>query len=457
MHNSSNRLQFFRKALVLALVFSQLAPASAFAIGDLFPNPCPGLFKKILPKRVAKNPDQYLDLSKKPIADFFPESEIVHPLPGTEMLGAKVTPESLRKFHEEFDTLLDQRAKIFDFPAKSYRKLLKAKYGQPYPEIDPVLIEGAFKAKGLNLEDVQNIYFVKVAPKSKQLSDYLKFLSIKKVAALGVTVVIGVGSFMGSALKGAVVAGPVAGVVNAFLSAPLKPVLESSEQSSNIIFAGPAQAIQKFAAEKIGQLKESVSELANTTEALDQYNFEGMDHKEAKKIMDGFEERYYKIFLRVSGFMPPYKRSGRDVIRDWLISQPLMMANHASTFSMEYTMNKSLLSALEDKIKARGTPATSEEQLQLEEHRENMENAENRLAVTLASWKLLTFAFAEVARDPQAAEANGVLMNTLGRYEKFMNMDKYRKELSTKVKEAFHNFDPSFTGLDQLQRPAGKE
>ncbi|MGZ6469107.1 MAG: hypothetical protein ACXWQJ_17535, partial [Bdellovibrionota bacterium] len=130
----------------------------------------------------------------------------------------------------------------------------------------------------------------------------------------------------------------------------------------------------------------------------------------------------------------------------------LMMANHASTFSMEYTMNKSLLSALDDKIEARKTPASAAEKLQMEEFRDNMENAENRLAVTLASWKLLTFAFAEVARDPQAAEANSILMNTLGRYEKFMNMDKYRKEMSNKVKEAFHNFDPSFTGIENLEK-----
>ncbi|MGZ3695461.1 MAG: hypothetical protein ACXWQO_15210, partial [Bdellovibrionota bacterium] len=311
-----------QQLLVIALLLGQLAPASEAAMADFFPNPCPGLFKKILPKRVVRNPDLFQQLSKKPISAFFPESELVHPLPGVEMLGAKISPETLKKFHEEFDALLDQRAKLFDFPARTFRKLLKKKYGQPYPDIDPVYIEG-FKANSKTLEDVQNAYFLDVAPKSKQLTDYLKFLSIKGIGALGVTVVIGVGGFIASSLKGAVVAGPVAGVINSFLSAPLKPVLESAEQSSNIIFAGPAQAIQKFAAAKIGELKQSVSELATTTEALDQYNFEGMDPKEAKKIMDGFEERYYKIFLRVSGFMPPYKRSGRDVMRELLIGHPV--------------------------------------------------------------------------------------------------------------------------------------
>ena len=39
----------------------------------------------------------------------------------------------------------------------------------------------------------------------------------------------------------------------------------------------------------------------------------------------------------------------------------------------------------------------------------------------------------------------------LQHYEKFMNMDKYREELSGKIRDAFGQFDPSFQDLDKLQ------
>jgi hypothetical protein len=274
---------------------------------------------------------------------------------------------------------------------------------------------------------------------------------VKELARLGVSAVKRIGNKGWAIITGAMVAGPVAGVMNSFLSAPLKPILESSEQASNILFPGIAQAVQKFAAERISGLKEQVTELAATTEALDQYNFQGMDPAEAKKIMNGFEERYYNIFLRMNGFMPPYKRAGRDLVRDWVIMQPLQLANNASTFNMEYTMNQSLLMAMEEKIKARGAAATAEEKSLMEQYKRNMATAENRLAVTLASWKLYTFAFAEVARGPQMKEAHALLTDTLTRYQNFMNMDVYRKELSSKVKEAFKNFDPTFTGIEKLE------
>lgn len=434
----------------VALLFMLALPAAAEEAT------CPAWYARFLPKYASIEPDFYVELRKQPISGYFPESEVVTPSPGVELLGAKIRDYSLKSFRNDFDALIEQRALIYKEPAKKFRAWLKKKSptGEPYPDLNPVYLEQSYKAANLTLEDVHNIHFLAFAKETepKHLEKFLSKLSIGSIGSLGLTITKKVGLFTAGALTAAVAAGPIAGLLNSLLSTPLEPMLKSAEQISSILFAGIAQSIQKFTSNQVASLKEGMSELANTTEALDQYNFEGMDHDEAKKIMNQFEERYYKIFLRVNGFMPSYKRAGRDITRDWLINQPLTFANHASTFETEFTLNRALLSALEEKIKARGTAASEDEQKLIEQFKTNMENAENRLAVTLASWKLFTFTYAEGSReDPHAKEANSVMMNTLGRYQKFMNLNKYRKELSGKIREAFHNFDPSFMGLERLQ------
>lgn len=415
---------------------------------------CKNFFQNLL--YVEKvDPEKYLKLRDTNIKKYFPQTAPHSPQPTIQLVGAKISPENLKAFRGDFDALLDQRAATFQFPASDFRNWLKTKSNtkEAYPDLDPMVVEH-FKTKGASLEDVQNVYYFAYAKdmEGKGLKNILSLLHVKELSRMAVSVTKKIGAKGWAIISGAMVAGPVAGVLNSLLSAPLKPVLESSEQASNILFPGIAQAVQSFAAERISGLKEQVTELAATTEALDQYNFQGMDPAEAKKIMDGFEARYYNIFLRMNGFMPPYKRAGRDLVRDWILLQPLQLANNASTFNMEFTMNQSLVMALEEKIKSRGSPSASEEEKNLlEQYKKNMETAENRLAVTLASWKLYNFAFAEVARGPQMKDANALLTDTLTRYQKFMNMDVYRKELSSKVKEAFRNFDPTFTGLEHLQ------
>ena len=443
---------------VRSLVIAAILLASSLAHAD--ESKCIAYFKSFLPRAVKADPETYAGLRDKEISKYFPETEVVHPQPGTEVVGAKLTVEAKQSFFEDFDRLLDQRAAIFHMPAKEFREWLTAKFGAPYPSLDPLHLEQVFKAKGATIEDFQNAYFMAFAQEKagkKNLIDYLKMLHPKEIGRFSLTLTRGISVGTFNILKGALVAGPVAGVVVAFLSAPLKPVQESSEQISNIVFTDVAQTIQSFMSSQVKKLAAPVTEIKETTHALDLYDFDKIDRKEAKKIMDQFEDRYYKIFLRLSGQMPSFKRAGRDVVRDWAIMQPVYLAMSASTFSMEYTMNQSLIVNLKEKIEQRGKPATEEEKLLLEQYAENMETAENRLAVTLASWKLLRFMFAEVAREPMGGDPTAVLTNTWQRYEKYMNMAKYKKELSVKIHEAFKNFDPSFGDLDKLEKQPEKK
>jgi hypothetical protein len=393
-----------------------------------------------------------MELRARAMAEYFPETEKILSHPGSELLVAKITDANTAAFRTDFDRLLDQRAAIFKLPARAFRQWLKTKnkHALPYPELDPLYLEQVFKPGKGTLEDLQNAYFLAFAQETKKgnLAEFWQRLHPKELGRLSLTLAKGTAKGTGNIIKGALVAGPVAGVFVAFFSAPLRPVQESSEQVSNILFADVAQSIQTFMGKQVHRLAAPIAELKTVTHALDVYNFEGMDRNEAKKIMDGFEERYYKIFLRIGGLMPNYKRSGRDNIRDWAILQPMQLASNASTFNMEFTMNQALLAGLKEKIGERAPSAAEKEQLA--QYEENMNTAENRLAVALASWKLYRFMFAEVSREPQTRDASTVLTNTLERYEKYMNMDKYRKELSGKIREAFHNFDPTFNGLEKI-------
>ncbi|WP_273878659.1 hypothetical protein, partial [Serratia liquefaciens] len=73
---------------------------------------------------------------------------------------------------------------------------------------------------------------------------------------------------------------------------------------------------------------------------LDDTNFNGMNRDDAKKMMEGFDQRYAEIFMRMNKYMPPYMRGGRDAIRDWTLLQPVQIASEASTFSTQYTLNQ---------------------------------------------------------------------------------------------------------------------
>lgn len=452
---ATNQIQpLLTKAIALTLAISFFAPAIAHAG---FPeNPCPGFFTRLLPPKTKPNPDLYFALRDAKISDYFPETVMLKPQPQIAVVGAKISDETLMKFEKDFDSLLNQRAATFGFPAEDFRVYLRSKHpqAQPYPVFEPLYLEQAFKAMGVTLEDVQNVYFLEFlnASKKSTVAEVLDRMRIADISRIALTMSKKLGKRGWAVLGGAMVAGPVAGIVNSFFSAPMKPILESSEQASNILFSSVAQMVQHFTGERISDLRAHMSEMKSITDTLDKYDFNDMDREEAKKIMGQLEARYNKVFLRFKSFMPQYQQIGREIVRDWLIMQPLQLANHASTFNSEYTMNEALLSALEEKIAARGTPATAKEKETMDQFRENMESAENRLAVTLASWKLYTFAFAEVSRRPANKDANAMLMGTLTRYQKFMNMDKYRKELSAKIKEAFENLDPSFSDLQKLEK-----
>lgn len=449
---AKSRLRALRPAFFLALLCTPEAVSHAADSKDA----CPSFYGRVVNylSRPAPNPNDYLGLRETSVSSYFPETETIEIAPKVMVVGAKLDDEAVKTFYGDWDRLLDVRAKIFGLPAEKFRDWLKtkSKTGVPYPDLDPLYLEQGFKAAGATLEDMQNALFLAFAKEKHgpDVGGFLKTLHLKEVARLSFSFTKLIGSKTKAIVAGALIAGPAAAIVNNLLSAPMKPVLESSEQFSNLVFPDVAQYIQSVVS---GQMKKMQSELADleaTTKEFDQYNLSNMSREEAKRIMDQFEQRYYKIFLRMHGHMPGYKRQGRDVVRDWLVLQPLQLATATTTFENQYTMNKSLYDALNEKIKARGTPPTAEEKNQMRIHLEAMETAENRLAVALASWKIYSMMFAEVARESK--DANAILMGTLKRYESFMNMDKYRQELSGKIKEAFFNFDPSFKGLDALEQ-----
>src|SRR5206468_1244327 len=136
-------------------------------------------------------------------------------------------------------------------------------------------------------------------------------------------------------------------VVNNILSAPMQPVVESAAQLSNVMFSNMTAAISKSLTKNMKKLTTSMAQLSSTTSAFDETKFDGLSRDQAKELMEGFDSRYNEIFMRMSAYMPPYKRSGRDVMCDWTILQPMQLASNASTFNMEYTMNQSLYLSLQ--------------------------------------------------------------------------------------------------------------
>lgn len=438
---------------LLALAFLP----GAFAAEEK-PANCPSFFARIFPARPKLDAAKYLELRRKLVADYFPERGEIEISPGIKTEGTIISQKAEEAFRRDFDQLVEQTSLVWHFKADKFREYLKSMHrrAEPYPELNPHELESVYKNQNIDLEELVNSLAIKyhLHTRPTALGEMLDKMRMDDVLRFAKKRVLVFGEKTKGVIKTGLIAGPIATIFVSGLSAPIKPITEGFEQVSNIVFSGIAKVIQQFTNDHVAELKKHLSEMKATSEEIDKYDFNGMDRDEAKKIMDQLEHRYNVAFLRFKGFMPGYQGYGREIVRDWLIMQPLQLANHASTFNTEYALHKSLLERMEKEISSRGpdAKATTEEKEQMEQFREAMEGAENRLAVTLASWKLYTFAFAEVSRSPQNKDANATLMNTLTRYQKFMNMDKYRKEFSAKIKEAFENLDPSFQDLKKLEK-----
>jgi hypothetical protein len=399
---------------------------------------------------VKVDPESYKQLRDTAIASYFPDTAQVEVQPMYKQTGAKLTDAAVKKFQRDFDALLDQRSASFGLQGADFRKWLIAKNGVPYPKLDAVTVENVFKKQGATLEDLQSALYLSYGTEMKEKGyDVMKLLHVSEMGRLSLLLGKKTVGFFAGALTTAVSVGPVTNIVNSLVSAPMQPITESAGQLSNVMFANVTTAISKSLSKNMKKITTSMAALSSTTATLDETKFDGLDRDQAKKLMDGFDTRYSEIFMRMNAYMPPYKRSGRDVMRDWMIMQPMQLASQASTFNTEFTMNQALLVAIQDRTKDHA-PSEQEKQL-MQQYKDNMEEAENRLAAALATWRIYTFTYAEASRDPAQADTNAKMFNTLQHYEKFMNMDKYREDLSGKIKEAFGAFDPSFKELPTLE------
>jgi hypothetical protein len=422
------------------------------------PSECPSFFDRLshrlVVRRTKPDPDAYEKLRQQAMGEYFPGTKEIEVQTSVKAVGADLNEAAVNKFHSDFDSLLDQRASLFNLNADGFRIWLKQKFGSSYPTLDPFTVENVYKKQNMSLEDLQSSFYMAYAVESKRQGiDVLKTVHAKDLARLGVKISLGVAAFILGSLKTAVVFGTVSNVMNSLLSAPMAPVQESAAQLSNVMLANVAKEIQQTLSHHMKDLSQQVAAVSATTNALDDTNFDGLSRPEAKKLMTDFDNRYFEIFNRMSAYKTATQRAGRDIVRDWTLLQPLQIVTSTATFENSYTLNKSLMEALEEKIGDHDP--TPEQKTQLLEFKQNMDTAEDRLAGALATWRLYTFIYAEVSRDPQVKEANDVMFNTLGRYEDSMDMNKYRKDLSDRVKIAFHNFDPSFTGLDKLEYRKG--
>ena len=463
-------------AIMFALLVQSLEPLGIAQEVSEDSSKCPGFFARVLesmlPAEATPNLALQKQLSKKLIFDYFPETELVLRDPRDPLQGKMFTEDSLEQFRRDFDTLLNQRAALSEFPAEQYRTWLKTvNNGKPYPPLTPELVQQILGPENATLLDLQDSYNnIRVSAKFKsKYSTVVRNLRAKQVAK-GVAkktagLSLAILAFMAGTLKGSIIAGPIAGIMNSFVSAPLKPVQESMEQISNSLFSGLARSIQGYmkgtvtdlqnylaerpdAEKNIANLKKNLKEAKEAVRTLDKMDFEGMDRNKVKEIMDGFEERYFKIFQTMSALMPPYMRAGRDLLFDWGAMKPLLISQATSTFETEYMNAEYFKNGLNESIKARGKPASPDELLMLNSYQHTMDVAEDRLAFSLATWRLFSIMYAEIDRGPDNQDFSAAF----SRYKKFMNMDKYKKELSTKIKEVFKNFDPTFNQLENLEQ-----
>jgi hypothetical protein len=395
------------------------------------------------------------------------------------------------KYVNDFQALLEQRVRsgqLSEEDAKQFGEWLQTtwKFKNTYPELDPSYLEIA-KRDGLSLKDFQDLWLSKYkvwGSLPSELKRQLVKLSPSEVmrglmqivkSAPGaikhaprwilVTASSAIGGFGVNAIKG-----PIMGLGNALTSSPMQPLTDGLTTLSGLIFGEKlpvtkdVQNMMAWTLKKAkgdGQTKKKAEETAQTLDSVDKYDFSSMPRDEVKRLMDGLEKNYNAIFVTTTNNMPAYTRGGRDVIKDWLINQPRMMASDASTFEQQYSTNKQFLYNLNDKIKSRGTPATDEEKQLMQQAQDDMNTAEDRLAVTVADWRLFMLSFNEVARqdpkiasDPTFKSKQDEMTGFWERYEKRMDMDKYRREMSTKIRDALRDFDPSLPGLENIENPA---
>lgn len=145
--------------------------------------------------------------------------------------------------------------------------------------------------------------------------------------------IIGVFTFMTGVVYGAMVAGPIAGFVNAFLEPVVRPIREKAVLLGARLFERPAIALNSFmfdvnsrqeAKAALGQASTAIKEMKAMIEGMGPY---GITPEQIARNEGWFQAAWNRAYQVMVKTLPPAYQAGRGVLSDALIFRPKIFAD----------------------------------------------------------------------------------------------------------------------------------
>lgn len=350
-------------------------------------------------------------------------------------------PSSVETFLRDFSQLTEARRRLQGLSRYSaFLKWWKENQSQylTRPVIEAFLQNGA--TMGQFLDHLHLRYLASELANRRANPVYRVSRAILRhpaLSALAVPIVFVTGKLL-SFLWQLTVLGPGVQMVNSYTEPIVQPLTFGAKQQGAVHFQTPAQMLQELLSgrQELAAFKE---ELEVTTRKLN-----AMSPEEAKEHWHELELEYFRVFQKYQQVLPAHLRDGRFLYRDFVISTPVFLASALSTFDVQYWMHRDSLDRVNREIASRQASGglVSEELLQRKKaHEDQITATEDRIASTLAGWKLYEFMFPEFSRNNSNSTHRASMHQAYETFKKEMHFEIYQKHFGHKMQQVLEELD----------------
>lgn len=408
----------------------------------------PNYFSRKRPFHSELTPEEFRALRSRGVSGYFSE------IPPRTVSAAEGVTQSLAldggevaRFEADFGRLLSHRKDLQGLSrARSFSHWWdehKAAY------LTRPVIEGYRKSALTVGELLDDLHLHFIVSQNARMEGSRLFRTIRKVIK-NKYVVTGAFSLGMLATKSAgflsslAVLGPGVQMVNSYTQAVVTPLAQTAQQKGSQDLGPIAARIQTWLTNR-KDLEHTRQGLHETTDKLQHTDFSKLNPGQAQAKWADFEQSYFKLFLNYNQTLPSHLRDGRGMLKDWLVSVQLGVANNLSTFDNQYWTHAGQLDRLREQVRAHGGKPSRKERELIGLHQEEMKAAQDRIAGALAAWKLYDYMYPEYSGS-QKKQIEEIYHS----FARSMRYDVYVKHFAARMQEVLAQMDADFLAEDKL-------
>lgn len=456
--------------IVRWVVVCAMLPAATFPAPALAAPRCEQIWessREDLPSKVSQfSYRDYEELGKLTLASYFPRGVRTVRVGANEQTVVEHDMSKRELFEQDFRTLNQLRERFEGFRARPFEQWLQKKYGASAPGAtsivefmmsDVATVEGS-TPRFASLRELQDFQFYVFLTESNEPGLSLPQRFRKALAPRAVGRAMGtISKSIGMAILSVTLFTAGNQIIANGASPILSPVNDTAKMLGSNYLATPAQWFQKISviiqAHTTGGVKDSpkAAEVITAAKELKSTDFNSLSPVERERR---WSELYRVVSQRVDQAFPPFIKTGRDVLNQWGIIEPMIIAGSITGFENNYMAHQAALVTL--KNTAAGRALTPEEQAELQFHTTGMRTAEDRIAYGLASWKIHQIMFKEVS-DIEGKDVIGssaeILDKSFSNFITNMNFTLFAQRFADDLQRIVGSSDISLEQLAKLKSP----